>query len=167
MPCPAAQPSSLFCSKWSAFTLLEVILALVILAGSVAVFGEVLWLADRNAAAAKAETRAQLLAATLMAEMASGMADITDKQREPIDTEDSARWVYSVTTSPVQAGDHLADLTSVEILVEQDLPQTLRPVKYRLRSWLYQSTELAPESTSTVTGKIQRSGSGHGEGTDG
>ena len=56
----------------SAFTLLEVILALVILGGALAIFGEVVQLANRSAVDARAETQAQLLASSLMDEI---MAD--------------------------------------------------------------------------------------------
>ena len=134
-------------SGQSAFTLLEVILALAILAGSVAVLSEVLRLADRNAAAAEAETRAQLLASTLIDEMASGLVEITAQNRAPLDTEDAARWVYSVTISPVHADRGLAGLTVVEIVVEQDLKRVFRPIKYRLLRWLYLSPEPSTEDT--------------------
>jgi len=152
-----------------AFTLLEVILALAILAGSVVVLGEVLRLADRNGADAKAETRAQLLASTLMDEMASGLVEITEQRREPIDTEDATPWVSSVTVSPVQADRGFEGLTAVEVVVEQDLKQAFRPVKYRLLRWLYLPPE--PSSEETTEDSQERgqpdSRSGSGGGSDG
>jgi general secretion pathway protein I len=134
--------------KQSAFTLLEVILALAILAGSVAVLSEVLRLADRNANDAEAETRAQLLASSLLDEMASGLVEFTEVHREPLETEGPDRWVYSVTLSPISSDHHVEGLTSVEILVEQDLKKSFRPVKYRLLSWLYQPPEQASGNLS-------------------
>jgi prepilin-type N-terminal cleavage/methylation domain-containing protein len=50
----------------SGFTLLEVILALVILGASLAMLGEVLRLANRNAEESRLEARAQILAASIM-----------------------------------------------------------------------------------------------------
>jgi type II secretory pathway component PulJ len=152
----------------AAFTLLEVILALAILAGSVAVLSEVLRLADRNAADAEAETRAQLLTSTLMDEMASGLVEITEQNRTPLDTEDAARWVYSVTISPVQADRGLAGLMSVEIVVEQDLKKAFRPVKYRLLRWLYLPPEPSSENTADDAQENRQSDSNSSnvEGTD-
>ena len=137
--------------KQSAFTLLEVILALAILAGSVAVLSEVLRLADRIANDAEAETRAQILASSLLDEMASGLVEFTEVHREPLETEGTDRWIYSVTLSPIASDNHVEGLTSVEILVEQDLRKSFRPVKFRLLSWLYQPPEQAPSSSSDGT----------------
>ena len=169
MPCSTTHPWSTAHPLLAAFTLLEVILALAILAGSVAVLSEVLRLADRNAADAEAETRAQLLASTLMDEMASGLVEITEQNRAPLDTEDAARWVYSVTISPVHADRGLAGLTSVEIVVEQDLKKAFRPVKYRLLRWLYLPPEPSSENTSDDSQENRQSDSNSGnvEGTDG
>jgi hypothetical protein len=148
--------------------LLEVILALAILGGSVAVLSEVLRLADRNAAAAEAETRAQLMASTLIDEMASGLVEITEQNRAPLDTEDAARWVFSVTISPVHADRGLAGLTAVEVVVEQDLKRVFRPVKYRLLRWLYLPPEPSSENTADDAQENRQSDSNSSnvEGTD-
>jgi prepilin-type N-terminal cleavage/methylation domain-containing protein len=144
----AAHPWSTARPLRAAFTLLEVILALAILAGSVAVLSEVMRLADRNRNDAEAETRAQLLASSLLDEMASGLVEFTEIHREPLDTEDAARWVYTVTISPIHTDSRFEGLTSVEILVEQDLKKAFRPTKYRLLCWLYLPPEQASDNTS-------------------
>ena len=56
----------------SGFTLLEIILALAILAGSLAALGEVMRLADQNASLTEDETQAQILAASVMDELVAG-----------------------------------------------------------------------------------------------
>ena len=58
------------------FTLLEIILALAILAGAMATLGEVMRLADQNATMTEGETQAQILAASLMDEFACGSREI-------------------------------------------------------------------------------------------
>lgn len=123
------------------FTLLEVILALAILAGAIAVLGEVMHLAGRAAADCQAESRAKILAATVMDKLASGMAEKRAVDREPLDTDDAVPWVYSVTFSDIDTD--LEGLTAVEVVVEQELEKPFRPVKYRLMRWLPSAEEQA------------------------
>ena len=118
--------------RTAGFTLLEVILALAVLAGSVAMLGELINFAHRNAKDAQAETRAQLLANSLMDEMVTGITDLDELSREPLDVDDTVRWVYSVSFEAAE----LDSLTSVEITVEQDLEKKFHPVRYRLVRWL-------------------------------
>ena len=124
--------------RQTAFTLLEVILALTILAGAIAVIGEVMSIAGRNAADAQAESQAQLLASSVMNELLSGMAELVSQSRQPLEVDAAIPWVYSVTV----ANTSLAGLVSIEVVVEQDVEKQFRPVKYRLVRWL--STESDP-----------------------
>ncbi|MCG8449489.1 MAG: type II secretion system GspH family protein [Pirellulales bacterium] len=118
--------------KSKAFTLLEVILALAILAGSVAVLSEVMRIASRHATATQAETRAQMLASSVMNEMAAGLTEPIEQTRQALDVDDTVPWVCSVTFATTD----LPGLTAVEVLVEQDVQPQYNPVKYRLVSWL-------------------------------
>src|SRR5688500_10317076 len=79
-----------------AFTLIEVILALVILGGALAIFGEVMQIANSNAVDARAETQAQLLASSVMDEIMAGLQDESPVSRQPLEVEDATRWLYSV-----------------------------------------------------------------------
>ncbi len=123
-----------------AFTLLEVILALAILAGAIAVLGEVMSVAGRNASDAQAEAQAQLLASSVMDEMLAGMTELANQSRQPLEADSAIPWVYSVQLDETT----LAGLTSVEVLVEQDVEKQFRPVKFRLIRWI------AEESDSSV-----------------
>jgi len=120
----------------SAFTLLEVILALAILAGAVAMLGELISLSSRRAADAHAETRAQLLATSVMDEMIAGQTKLEEQSDESLDVEDSVDWIYSVVFDETE----IDSLTSVEVTVEQDLERRYRPVKYRLVRWVPSSS---------------------------
>jgi prepilin-type N-terminal cleavage/methylation domain-containing protein len=111
-----------------AFTLLEVILALAILAGAVAVLGEIMSIAGRHARETQAETRAQLFASSVMDEMLAGITEVAQVSRQPLESTDTVPWVYSVAVSATT----ITGLSTIEVLVEQDLEPQFNPVKYRL-----------------------------------
>ncbi len=127
-----------------AFTLIEVVLALAILAGALAILGEIMSSADRSASDAQAETRAQQLASSLMDKILCGAIESTDQARAPMEVEDSVPWVYSVTISPTT----IQGISSIELLVEQDLEQKFDPVKFRLVRWVGPADESAEDSSS-------------------
>ncbi len=110
------------------FTLLEVILALAILAGSVAVLGELMGIAGRHAREVQAETQAQLFAASVMDEMLAGLTEVAQVSAQPLDTTDTVPWIYSVNISTTT----IVGLSSIEVIVEQDLEPQFNPVRYRL-----------------------------------
>jgi prepilin-type N-terminal cleavage/methylation domain-containing protein len=110
------------------FTLLEVILALAILAGAVAVLGEIMAIAGRHARETQAETRAQLFAASVMDEMLAGVTEVAQLSRQALETTDTVPWVYSVVVNTTT----ITGLSSIEVLIEQDLEPQFNPVKYRL-----------------------------------
>jgi len=115
-----------------AFTLLEVILALVILGGALAVLGEVMQLANTGAVGSRAETQAQLLAASVMDEILAGLMDDSPASQQPLDVTETPRWLYSVRTDATD----VQGLYRLEVVVEQDLEPRLNPVKYRLVRWI-------------------------------
>jgi prepilin-type N-terminal cleavage/methylation domain-containing protein len=119
------------------FTLIEVILALVILGGALAIFGEVMQIANSNAVDARAETQAQLLASTVMDEIMAGVQNESPVSRQPLDVEDATRWLYSVEigTSDVEG------VYPLTVTVEQDLEPQFNPVKFRLLRWLPEIAE--------------------------
>ena len=120
-----------------AFTLLEVILSLVILGAALAIFGEVMQLANQNAADARAETQAQLLATSLMDEILAGSIDDSPANRQPLDVDDDVRWVYSVSTGTAT----VEGVYPLVVEVEQDVEAKFNPVKYRLVRWMSTTPE--------------------------
>ena len=119
------------------FTLLEVILALVILGAALAIFGEVMQLANQNAADARAETQAQLLASSLMDEILAGSIDDSPANRQPLEVDDDVRWIYSVSTGTAT----VEGVYPLVVEVEQDVEAKFNPVKYRLVRWLSTTPE--------------------------
>jgi prepilin-type N-terminal cleavage/methylation domain-containing protein len=132
----------------AAFTLLEVILALVILGGAMAIYGEVMQLANRNAVDARAETQAQLLAESVMDQILAGAIDASQVRRQPLEVTDSTPWLYSIA---IGTTDH-EGVTPVEVIVEQDLEAKLSPVKFRLMRWLSDIAETDENAEEQETG---------------
>ncbi|MBX3425215.1 MAG: type II secretion system protein [Pirellulales bacterium] len=137
-----------------AFTLLEVILALAILGGAVALLGEIMRMANRGAVDARAETQAELLALSVMDELESGYADLASVTRQPLSAVDpetvatDGPWVCSVAVGTSQ----IIGIVPVEVLVEQDLEQQFNPVRYRLVRWFAEISPSADASSSSAGG---------------
>lgn len=142
--------------RHSAFTLLEVILALAILAGSIAVLGEVMSIASRSAAEAQAEAQAQMLASSVMDEMLAGVTELTNLARQPLPSDAAIPWVCTV----ILGDTDLVGLMSVEVVVEQDVEEQFHPVKYRLLRWL------STESESLTGGEADEESSASSSGDD-
>jgi general secretion pathway protein I len=133
-------------TRQGGFSLLEVILALAILAGAVAVLGEIMAIAGRHAREAQAETRAQLFAASVMDEMLAGLTEVTQVSKQPLETTDTVPWVYSVTVNSTT----ITGLSTVEVLVEQDLESQFNPASFRLVRFYGEPPE--PSAASAGTG---------------
>lgn len=121
-----------------AFSLLEVILALAILTGGIAVLGELVRLGARNAAHARDMTQAQLLCESKLAQITSGMMlpePVVDARFDPadlIDPYDPTPWVYAIETAAVDE----QGLIAVAVTVAQDLPEAQHPVRFTLVRWI-------------------------------
>ncbi len=116
----------------NAFTLLEIILALAILAGSLAALGEVLRLADQNAALTRDETQAQIIASSIMDELAAGARALSAIDRAAHDENLEQPWLYSIALD--QTG--YEELVAVQVLVEQQVEERLQPARFELVRWL-------------------------------
>src|SRR5438105_259745 len=79
-----------------AFSLLEVLLALAILAGAIAALGEVMRLGDENAALARDESQAEMLANSLISEMLSGARQVQAVSSATFDMTADPAWNYSI-----------------------------------------------------------------------
>jgi hypothetical protein len=137
-----------------------VILALAILAGAMAVLGEVSRLALRHATAARDLARAQVLAESKLAEIKAGISTPDAAEDTPFDTTTESldptepRWLYSLER-PEQQPDETG-LIAVRVTVTRDLPAGRHPVKYSLVGWLpdpsYTYTPPASASSTSTTG---------------
>lgn len=111
-------------------SLLEVILALTILALALGALGELIGLGTRSAVSARDLTRAQLLCESKFAELTTSTYAITSEQQVPIETDPD--WQYSIDVQPLDAGGLLAVTVTVEKIVQVGR----RPVSYSLTRWM-------------------------------
>ena len=142
------------------FTLREIILSLAILAGALAALGEVMRSANLNAALAEDETRAQILAASIMDELAAGSRQLTAVQQTPLDTPDSPPWVYSIEIGQTQ----FDELVTVGVRVEQQVEARFQPARFELVRWMpnpdyVASTSQDASTSSSTTGSSSSSSS--------
>ncbi len=116
------------------FSLLEVVLALAILCGSLAVLGEAIRLGLRTAQVARDTTHAQLLCESKLSEIVSSeMVDpIQNAVFDCVVGDGQTTWLYSVTLE--QTEEEGLDLVCVT--VTQDLPAEKRPVTVSLYRWV-------------------------------
>jgi type II secretion system protein I len=113
------------------FSLLEVVLALAILAGALAALGEVMRLGDQNAAAAADESQAQMFAESVMSELLVGARPVGNASGE-LPTEDDPPWVFEIEIQPTD----FQELIAVRVSVSQQLAAQLEPARCDLVRWL-------------------------------
>lgn len=130
------------------FSLLEVILALAILAGAIAVLSEVARNALENARIARDITVAQLLCESKLDEITAGITSPEPAVDVPFDTTDDPRvadWLYSIEVESIDAE---TGLSVVRVTVAQDLPADKRPTQFSLTRWIIDSgTSTSTEET--------------------
>jgi prepilin-type N-terminal cleavage/methylation domain-containing protein len=145
------------------FTLLEVILALVILGAALAMLSEVMQLASRHAVEARLETQAQSLAATVMDQLLAGAIEREAVARQALDTDDDPPWLYSITIGKSE----VTGIAPVEVLIEQDLEPRLAPIKFRLVRWIPTVLELPESGSGAAAGASGQGAAGQGGGAGG
>ncbi|MBN2024885.1 MAG: prepilin-type N-terminal cleavage/methylation domain-containing protein [Pirellulales bacterium] len=141
------------------FSLLEVILALAILTGAIAVLGELARVALDSARRARDTTYAQLLCRSKMAEITSGAYHPEAVSRVPLGTSTDpgwSDWLYSIELAPTDQDG----LIVVRVTVEENLPPEKRPVRYSLTQWMidpdYEFTQAEGETEETTQKKTSR-----------
>lgn len=153
------------CLNSAGFSLLEIILALAILAGSLAALGEVMRLADQNASLARDESQSQILASSLLDELISGARQLMAVNQVPFEIDTSPPWLYSIALE--QTG--FSELVAVRILVEQKLDPNLQPARFELIRWLPNPDFIAggTDAESSSTTSSSSSSQSNGTGTSG
>jgi hypothetical protein len=120
-----------------------VILALAILAGTIAILGELVSLGVRNARAARDMTQAELLAESKMAEIAAGIMATEAVQGAPCET-DPDNWLYSIAVEPTE----MEGLLSVTVTVTQNVPN--RPAEFSLVRWMRDPEAIATAESNAA-----------------
>jgi hypothetical protein len=133
-----------------------VILALAILAGALAVLGEITRQSLQNATYARDITRAEFLCESKLAEIFTGASttDAVENALLEVD-EDNRSWLYSVST---QQADDLG-LLAVTVSVTCDTSATPAPVATITRWMIDPNMTLSAGTSSTGTSTGTTSGS--------
>lgn len=130
-----------------AFSLLEVIFAMSILLGSIAVLGELSRIGTRNARTAQDLTMAELLCESKLNEIVAGIEPLEAADEVPF--EDQPEWLYSVAVEEVPLQQ--PGLMSVRVTVAQDVPENRRPVSYTLARWIRGQLNSSSDADETTT----------------
>lgn len=130
-------------SPRTGFTLLEVLLALAILVGSLATIGELVRVGLQNAHRAAASTTAQLLCESKLAEITAGITSATSTPPTPLDAE--GLWQYAVNVELTID----TSLLAVHVTVSENLPPEQGPVEYSLVRWM-----IDPEATAAAEAEV-------------
>ncbi len=133
-------------------SLLEVILAVAILGGCLAVTGELVRLGVRHAEEARELTRAQLLCESKMEEIAAGVAATESASTVPFETDPD--WTYTVDVSQLDQ----QQLTLVRVTVQQLESDRLYPITFTLSRWILNSASASDETSTETTTEGTSSG---------
>jgi prepilin-type N-terminal cleavage/methylation domain-containing protein len=135
------------------FTLLEIILSLAILAGSLAALGEVMRLADRNAQMMRDESQAQILASSVMDELLAGARQPVAVSQQAFDYNTDPPWLFSIAFDQTP----YVELVLARVRVEQQLTPEQQPAHFELVRWFpnpdYIPAETSQSSTTSSSSK--------------
>jgi general secretion pathway protein I len=146
------------CSR-GAFSLLEVILALAILVGAIAVMGELIRLGTLSAASARDLTQAQLICESKLAEITAGITppEAVSLAEYELDPE----WIYSVELASVD----VPGLLMLRVTVAQNLDPSQRPVEFSLTRLIQDPGVELPAAQTIDTGAATGSSASSSSGT--
>lgn len=139
-------------SNKAGMTLMEVILSLALLGGTVAVIGEMARTSLQNARIARDTVQAELLAESILAKIQIGFIEMTPVFDVPVGSDRSdiimdthaisegststVLWLYSIEVNEVPASFGIEFLVEIAVTVRQYVPAGQRPVVCRLVRWL-------------------------------
>lgn len=125
-------------SRSAGFSLLEVILALAILAGAMVILGELARQGLRYAERARDVTQAQMICESKLAEVTSASTAPSASAAAPVETDPSntQKWLCSVDVSPLSQQGLLA----VRVTVTKDAADQAQPLEVSLTRWMVDPT---------------------------
>ena len=129
-------------------TLLEVMLALAILAGALAAINELSGMGSRSASRARDLTEAALICESKLAEITSGVYEPEPLANVPV--EPDSPWLLSVELQSVGmvGAANIEGLAAVRVTVRQDPLRFPWPVEFSLVRWIADPGLELPEETA-------------------
>lgn len=141
---PNLQPPTSNLSR-PAFSLLEVILALAILAASMAVLGQLVQFGMTNARRAEDMTQAAIICESIMAEIVAGDRGLTNESAATYEENDT--FVYSIDI-PTGAQEGLLE---VHVVVETNPEYSAEPIRCALVRWMVDPDYASSATSGTTT----------------
>ena len=137
-------------------TLLEVMLALAILGGALAVIGEITRIGARNAEMARDSATAQRLCENKMAEISAGLTMPQTVTNVPVEElGDQQEWSYSIEIEQLQE----TGLIGVWVTVQQNPELISRPASFTLTRWMI-DPEMVTTQSQDASGTTSSSSTG-------
>lgn len=112
------------------FSLLEVIIAMAILAGGIAILGQVIRIGTQSASDSRNLTTAQVLCESTMSELIARVLPLESVQRTPFETNPD--WLYSVIIRSTEE----EYLFFVQVIVEENIDTQQRPLSFTIQRWV-------------------------------
>ena len=112
------------------FSLLEVIIAMAILAGGIAILGQVIRIGTQSASDSSNLTTAQVLCESTMSELIARVLPLESVQRTPFET--NSDWLYSVIIRSTEE----EYLFFVQVIVEENIDTEQRPLSFTIQRWV-------------------------------
>jgi general secretion pathway protein I len=133
-------------SRRRGFSLLEVLLATAILAGSLVVLSQLAALGRTHAAAAGDEAEAVRIGRSVTSAILAGLLPVAPVHEQSVDEEPG--WLYSVEVEP--AGR--PGLVAIRVTVRQDEAESSRPVAFSLVRWIRDPRQASDDRNPTGSG---------------
>jgi len=130
-------------------TLLETMLAIAILGLSLAAIGVLVRFGMRNAERARDGTTAQIIAESVMNEVAAGSLPAQSIGLSPYDPNNNT-WLVAINVAPLQ--NPPLPLVEVRVFVQQNLEQEKRPISFELVRWMPDPTVELPADNAAIVG---------------
>lgn len=125
-------------------TLLEVILALAILGMALAAISQLISLGARAASESRELTRAQIIAESILAQLAADALPVETFERLQVPYEPN--WVYSTLVE----GTDQPGLVAVHVVVEQRLPTSEYPIRFVVTRWMVDPEVIAAGEETVI-----------------
>ncbi len=135
------------------FSLLEVVLALSIFFGAIAVLSQVSWNGTRAAVQSQLKAQALFRCEAKMQEVVAGVEALSDQSDVPF--EDDSSWVWSLTAATTD----LSGLVLVEVTVSRNGGSGLSSASQKLRRWM-RDPEVLIQAAEDQAALASESGSG-------
>lgn len=126
-------------------SLLEVILAIAVLGGSLAVIGELIRTGTRHAEEARELATAQILCESRLESVAAGILGTESVSAAPCEEDD--RFQYSIEVTTLDE----SNLLEVRVTVEQTASEHSQPLSFSLVRWMIAPSTTGDDGTTPPT----------------